>query len=648
MPGRHRDTASSTEGVVSDDGINSARGALNLGQDRSNRSLVNIGVGDDNESMFMNAQTETGSTQAFVPIASNPKSKGSSSLFSGLSKSASKLLSEDDQTLNELLTVDVHVESIIDVEETNLNTISNSTQEPNNAALNIASTNHDRYLYRIRELEAKLEQKEKEISLNDMRWEQKVKEQQKKLEDKFASQENALKKEILAMKGLVNERNDVRNVPELQEVNPDLVNSRVASLTADQIARYSRQLLLSEGWGVAGQQTLLSSSVLGKILFVPFILFIHQLTWHLHGHHWFCLVIGAGGIGSTLLLYLASSGVGNITVVDFDNVEMSNLHRQVIHTNAGVGMNKAVSACQAMKKLNPTINCTAIKEMLTFENAMDLVARHDCVVDACDNPQTRYLVNDACILNGKPLVSGSAMGTEGQLTVYGYKDSACYRCLYPRVNPTEGGKSCSDNGVLGPVPGLIGILQAIETLKVLTGTGSTMHDRLLMYDSLRCSFMNIKKGKKRSNCAICGPEPSISNMADSKSVSSLARGPQQCGMPPNNTLPPEMNISCRDYYQLCLDKTPHVLLDLRVHRQYELCSLQGSVNIELSSLENEIDALKGLSGGGSKAVYCLCRRGIASAEAAKILSSKLSTKVYNIKGGLNSWVTDVDPSFPMY
>merc|ERR1712238_215415 len=183
--------------------------------------------------------------------------------------------------------------------------------------------------------------------------------------------------------------------------------------------------------------------------------------------------------------------------MDMDNIEISNLHRQVIHSdcNAGV-MNKAVSACKAMKDLNPTVQCTAIQQALSYENALDLVSMHDCIVDASDNPRTRYLLNDACVLAGKTFVSGSAMGTEGQMTVYKRSDhdkgSACYRCLYPRANPSEGCKSCSDNGVLGTVPGLIGILQATEVLKILTG-GETMHDRLLMYDSLRCSFLNVKK-----------------------------------------------------------------------------------------------------------------------------------------------------------
>mmetsp|Transcript_6618 Transcript_6618/g.15051 ORF Transcript_6618/g.15051 Transcript_6618/m.15051 type:complete len:207 (-) Transcript_6618:1507-2127(-) len=152
-------------------------------------------------------------------------------------------------------------------------------------------------------------------------------------------------------------------------------------------------------------------------------------------------------------------------------VDMSNLHRQVIHQERNVGVNKAISACGAVQHLNPTIRCTPIQEPLNFSNALDLVSRHDCIVDASDNPQTRYLLNDACVLAKKPLVSGSALGTEGQLTVYNFENGPCYRCLYPKPNKAEGCKSCSDNGVLGPVPGLIGVLQSVEVLKVLTGFG---------------------------------------------------------------------------------------------------------------------------------------------------------------------------------
>lgn len=172
-----------------------------------------------------------------------------------------------------------------------------------------------------------------------------------------------------------------------------------------------------------------------------------------------------------VLLYLAAAGVGRISVVDFDTVDRSNLHRQVLHKDANVGMNKALSACNAIQDLNPSIECVPIMEAVTSENALDMVSRHHVVVDASDNPMTRYLVNDACVLAGKSLVSGSAIGTEGQLTVYNHDSGPCYRCLYPKPSSSAECKSCSDNGVLGPVPGLIGVLQSVEVLKVLTGVG---------------------------------------------------------------------------------------------------------------------------------------------------------------------------------
>lgn len=169
-----------------------------------------------------------------------------------------------------------------------------------------------------------------------------------------------------------------------------------------------------------------------------------------------------------MIPYLAACGVGHLTIVDFDEVDVSNLHRQVIHKTSDVGMNKAESACRVVKQLNPSIHCETLRVPLTTSNAIGIIQRHDCVVDASDNPQTRYSINDACVLAGKPLVSGSAIGFEGQCTVYNFKNGPCYRCLYPKPNTNEGSKSCSDHGVLGPVPGLIGVLQAVEAIKILT------------------------------------------------------------------------------------------------------------------------------------------------------------------------------------
>jgi adenylyltransferase/sulfurtransferase len=404
-------------------------------------------------------------------------------------------------------------------------------------------------------------------------------------------------------------------------------------LSKDQIERYSRQLLLNEGFGVAGQLKLLSSSV---------------------------LVVGAGGIGSTALLYLAASGIGKIAVIDFDGVETSNLHRQVIHKARNVGRNKAISACQSVLDLNPTIQCEALSEALTHENALEIIKTYDCIVDASDNPRTRYLINDACVLANKPLISGSAVGVEAQLTVYNWKDGPCYRCLYPKAEASAGCKACSDAGVLGPVPGLIGILQSMETIKVLTGVGATMHNRLLMYDALQCSFFSVKKPAKSPKCPVCGPQATIRTMQDSSANLRDARGPTgvvddgKIVIPQQSatSLPDGVEISCAEYAQIRMQGLAHVLLDVRVTKQYEMCALDGAVNIPLARIPEELARIEELS-DGTKPVYCVCRRGIASKEAARILldATKESPRIhsiYHIEGGLTAWHNQVDSSFPKY
>lgn len=394
-------------------------------------------------------------------------------------------------------------------------------------------------------------------------------------------------------------------------------------LKPDDIERYSRQLILSQGFGVTGQQKLLSSSV---------------------------LVVGAGGTGSTLLLYLATAGVGHLGIVDFDLVEISNLHRQVIHRTERVGQNKAASAKQTLEALNPSVSYKIYECQVNAENAFGLVEQHDCVVDCSDNPKTRYLVNDACVLANKPLISGSAVGLEGQITVYNYKNGPCYRCLYPRPSATTGCRACADAGVFGPVPGLIGILQAIETIKILTETGSVLSDHLLMYDSMQASFLSIKKPPKRTKCPVCGTSPTIRSMTDSQETLLNAMGPQAKLVPV--ALADELVVTCEEYNSVRESNTPHILLDVRVQEQYELCHLPDSVHIPLDSITGELDRIEAIS-EGKLPIYCLCRRGIASAEAALILNeAKVSRKgihsVFNVAGGLDSWRASVDSSFPRY
>jgi len=629
MDPRRGTAPSSTDGFLSDDFSGTEYSAYISNLAPSDPSILDDD--EDDESLIVNdSMTQIGSaaTVSNSPTVVQKKSKSSkhqASRFRGLSKSASHLLEQDEVNLTELLDVEPAQVNIDTNDESSRAIHSKRIHEITHAI------NQDNVSFLIQELEQKLILKDREIADMKQAWERKLHEMKVTLEQKYDHDKMELEQkcsvriteleEQLQMLELnhMKQEHVVSKIEEMDE-HVELANMRVTALTQDQLSRYSRQLLLKDGWGVVGQQKLLASKV---------------------------LVIGAGGIGSTALLYLASSGVGEITVVDFDNVDMSNLHRQVIHQNENVGMNKAVSACKTMKALNPTIICNPVQEMLTFENAIELIQKHDCVVDACDNPQTRYLVNDACVLSGKPLISGSAMGSEGQLTVYGYMNGACYRCLYPKPNPVEGNKSCSDSGVLGPVPGMIGILQALETLKLLTGIGTVMGDKLLMYDSLSCSFVRIKKLPPRHDCKACSKYATIHSMQDSKESSISVRGPHMCGAISTTMLPESLNVSCKEYYAVHQSKADHVLLDVRVKEQYDLCSLKGALNVELANLENELDEIRRLAQNDIP-IYCICRRGIASTEAVSLLSNKISNPVYNIIGGLNAWVREVDPRFPMY
>lgn len=508
--------------------------------------------------------------------------------------------------------------------------------------------------------------------------------------------------------------NDVTVVTSVDELNKiiESINTQKTRLQQEQkqqqclltnqdIERYSRQMLVEYGGiqGIVGQEKLQSTSI---------------------------LVIGAGGIGSTVLLYLTASGIGHMGIMDYDVVEMSNLHRQVIHSTHRVGRNKAVSACQTMQQLNPTIHCYAITMALSSENAMDIIKNYDIIMDATDNPLTRYIINDACVLSGKPLISGSAVGVEGQLTIYNYKNGPCYRCLYPPNPSTYQSASCSDSGVLGQVPGLIGILQSMEAIKMITNTddddnnsnyidkstktkstktATTMHDRMLLYDASSCSFVTIKKPKKNPNCILCSNNVGVQrihSMNDSSRTLQGLRGPSSCQMQPpprfskyddnSNDIPVD-GVSCFEYKQNVMDKhIPHILLDVRVERQYEICSIPHSTNIPLYQLQTNVkecmEQIRRLvvelknsnssistnttattNNNGSSAtptsagnnesipIYCICRRGIASVEATEILKMNQTIvssndddccSIYNIRGGLVEWQQQVDPNFPKY
>ena len=465
------------------------------------------------------------------------------------------------------------------------------------------------------------------------------------------------------------------------------------ALDNDTIERYSRQMLIL---GVSGQQRLQQSSV---------------------------LVIGAGGIGSTALYYLAGAGVGTLDVMDHDVVEISNLHRQILHAHAG--MKKAISAQQTIQRYNPMIVCHAICDQLSTENAMEYLQKYDVIVDATDNLTSRYIINDACVWLKKPLVSGSAVTTQGQLTVYNHHHKnasgssgssggggGCYRCMYPNQNAVVNDEcqSCNDAGVLGPVPGLIGILQAMETIKLLTATNkratstsatTLLHDKLLMYDGMSASFLTITKPPRNPNCPVCGNHPTMTCMNDTYHDLQPPPPPPQLLSPPiaatatvcpilpsPSPLLASYDISCRDYYETMLLQPPsqlrvhHILLDVRVRTQYEICSLSHSTNIPLDELGEEAmenilrqqrrrqrndddddDSNMDVDVDVVVPIYCICRRGVASRVAVRRLHELYHRrqhddddddlplpppKIYNIRGGLVAWQQDVDPTFPTY
>lgn len=274
---------------------------------------------------------------------------------------------------------------------------------------------------------------------------------------------------------------------ELHDKVTPLTPPRVKSaLSNEEIMRYSRQLLLPE-LGVQGQLNLSKTSV---------------------------LIVGCGGLGCPVAQYLAAAGVGRLGLLDYDEVELSNLHRQVLHGEEDQGQAKALSAARAVKRLNSAVECVPYHLQLSPENALQLIQQYDIVADCSDNVPTRYLVNDACVLSGKPLVSASALRMEGQLTVYNYCGGPCYRCLYPVPPPPETVTNCSDGGVLGVVPGIMGCLQALEVLKIASGRGSSCGQQLMMFDAQDARFRSIKLRPKQAGCAVCGQTPTVTQLLD--------------------------------------------------------------------------------------------------------------------------------------
>ncbi len=387
------------------------------------------------------------------------------------------------------------------------------------------------------------------------------------------------------------------------------------ALTQSQYKRYARHLSLPE-IGVAGQEKIRAGSV---------------------------LIIGAGGLGSPLALYLAAAGIGRLGIMDFDAVDESNLQRQIIHRTQDVGTSKAKSARRGVQDLNPEVEVEIYEEGLTSANALDIIGKYDVVIDATDNFPTRYLSNDASILLGKVNIYGSIFRFEGQVTVFdgrrgadGQTQGPCYRCLYPEPPDPGSVPSCSEGGVLGVLPGVIAMIQATEAIKIITGVGRTLVGRFLRYDALNMAFRELKL-RKDPDCPLCGKHPTVTKLIDYEQFCGLKRGESE--------EPAELEISVADYAALRERGDEHLLLDVREPHELGICQIDGNVNIPLGQVgarTGEIAAWK------DKLVIAQCRSGARSMKALHQLRKAGFRKVLNLQGGILAWGEEIDPSISAY
>ena len=384
------------------------------------------------------------------------------------------------------------------------------------------------------------------------------------------------------------------------------VKPETATLTNDEILRYSRHLIMPEV-GMAGQQKLKAARV---------------------------LCIGAGGLGSPLTLYLAAAGVGTLGIVDFDVVDFTNLQRQIIHSTADVGRKKLDSAAEKLKAINPFINLKTFETRLTSENALELFRDFDIVADGTDNFPTRYLVNDACVLTGKPNVYGSIFRFEGQASVFATEEGPCYRCLYPEPPPPGLVPSCAEGGVLGILPGLVGVMQATEVIKLILGQGEPLIGRLLLIDALGMKFRELKL-RKNPDCPACGTHPTITKLIDYNEFCGI-RGEEK----PVETGIPEMQV---EELKRRLDAGEDLyVLDVREPHEYQICNIGGHL-IPLGDLPKRVNELD-----SSREIVAHCRSGVRSAKAVGFLQQAGFKKVHNLAGGILAWADRVDPKMPKY
>jgi len=381
-------------------------------------------------------------------------------------------------------------------------------------------------------------------------------------------------------------------------------------LSSEELKRFNRHIILPQV-GIEGQEKLKRARV---------------------------LCIGTGGLGSPVSLYLAAAGVGTLGLVDFDVVDETNLQRQIVHTTADIGRPKVESAKDSLLKLNPYLDVPLHREGITRANVRGIVSQYDMVVDGTDNFPTRYLVNDACVLEGKPLIYASIFQFEGQATVFNYQDGPCYRCLYPEPPPPGMVPSCAEGGVLGVLPGVIGVIQATEAVKIILGKGRTLAGRLMLYDAMDMHFREVRL-RRDPACPACGEHPSIHEVLEYE---------QFCGLPPTESsgmeeeLGPD-DITPRDLARMLEEDPELFVLDVREPFEVDICRIEGSWEIPLGQLQVRFAEVP-----RDRDVVVHCKSGGRSAQAVEFLKSRGYTRVKNLAGGILRWIEDVDQSLSRY
>lgn len=378
-------------------------------------------------------------------------------------------------------------------------------------------------------------------------------------------------------------------------------------LSNDEIRRYSRQIILPEV-GQTGQRKIREAKV---------------------------LCIGAGGLGSPAALYLAAAGVGTLGILDFDAVDLSNLQRQILHPTSALGSLKTVSAEKTLRGINPGINIVVHQTRLTAANALELIRPYDIVLDGTDNFPARYLANDACVFLGKPNVYGSVFRFEGQASLFApHLGGPCYRCLYPEPPPPGSAPSCAEGGVLGVLPGLIGTIQATETLKLILGQGSSLLNRLLLVNALEMQFREVKV-RRDPGCAVCGAKPSIKELIEYQQV---------CGSVPVSENNAGGEVTVHDMKKALDDPVSRIkVLDVREAHEYGIARVPGTVLLPLSELRRRFTELD-----PNCEYYIHCKAGVRSRQAQQFLAEHGFKHLKNVQGGILAWSREIDPSVPEY